>query len=261
MQAIRHNIRRGLLILTLLSACSDIIEYSPFEVKVSDKNINSKNIQLLSINNNEEFAFAYLSDTHSFYDEFLNAINLINKDNEILFVIVGGDFTNLGLSQEYEWYLQCIKKIRVPVLTLIGNHDYLSNGGYLYEKMFSPTNFSFILGNYKFIFFDDVVWENNNKSPNFNWLLSQFLNDNTTKKILITHIPPWSDQIEKGYQKFFIQILKNNTPFLMLFGHTHKFDQGRYYNIPYLVSGTIEDKRYYKITICKEQFKIDKINF
>ncbi|MCX7986042.1 MAG: metallophosphoesterase [Bacteroidales bacterium] len=256
----RHILRRGILMLILFAACSDMVEYSPFDTLVIEKDINQRNIDKIEISSVDTLSFAYLSDTHNFYDQLLKAIKYINSDKTIQFVIVGGDITNLGLVQEYEWYYNIMKKLHFPFITGIGNHDYLSNGGRIYKKMFGATNFSFVKGNYKFIFFDDVVWENDNSSPNFEWLSSQ-LKDTLHKNILVTHIPPWSDQLENKYEPVFSQILQSHPPIISLFGHTHVFEQGTYAKSPYLITGTIEDKTFLKVKIRGNKVSFEKIQY
>jgi len=249
-----------LLVMFLFTSCSDVIEYSPFDTLVRQRESNRKNINKIDATSVDTLVFVFMADSHIFYDELKDAVACINADPSVRFVVVGGDITSLGLAQEYEWYYEIMKKLKVPFVTAIGNHDYLSNGQKVYNKMFGPTNFTFGVGNYLFIVFDDVVWENNNRSPEFSWLSRQ-LSDTVHFKLLVTHIPPWSDQLEHSYQPVFKQILSDGKPLVALFGHTHAFDSGQYTGVTYAVTGTIEDRTYLKVTLSGNIVNIQKIDY
>ncbi len=251
-----------------LTSCSEYFEYSPYDIYAKVRNLNSQQIQNIQqlfaetdSTNSDTLCFAFISDTHNFYDNFRDAINYLNKDTSIRFIIIGGDITNLGLSREYEWFSKIVSKSNKPYVTLIGNHDYLSNGKEIYLRMFGLSNFSFMINQYKLICFDDVVWENNNQIPDFNWLKTQ-LSDTCYKRILITHIPPWSDQIiDSNNKSRFDEVLNSYKPILMLMGHTHRFDKGQYNGIPFAISGTIEDRTFLKVKIYKTQCWVEKVDY
>ncbi|MEJ5264500.1 MAG: metallophosphoesterase [Bacteroidales bacterium] len=256
----RRNLRRGILITLLFSACSDVVEYSPFDTLVSAHNLNQKNISKIDTSCVDTLTFAFISDSHIFYDQLRDAINNVNADTTIRFVIVGGDFTSLGLMQEYEWFYSMMKKLSVPYVVAIGNHDYLSNGRRLYGKMFGESNFCFYVGHYRWVVFDDIVWENDNRAPNFIWLREQLL-DSCHFTLLVAHIPPWSDQLDHTFQPDFQKILSNNPPMFALFGHTHVYEVGNYVGVPYAIAGTIEDRTYLKISLIGKKAIIKKIDY
>jgi predicted phosphodiesterase len=255
----RNSFRQIGCILILLTGCSDLIEYSPFETEISEHNYNQRNINKIDSTIADTLRFAFISDSHNYIDDLKDAIKRINADTTIKFILVGGDVTSYGLQKEYEWYFKAIKKAKVPVITVIGNHDYLSNGHKIFKKMFGPTNCYFFTGQYKFILFDDVVWENNNKIPDFGWLLEQ-LSDTLHKNILVTHIPPWSDQMVR-LEKDFIQAITVNRPLIILMGHTHAYSEGEFEGTHYTVTGTIEDRTFLKISLINEKSIIQKIDY
>ena len=76
-----------------------------------------------------------------------------------------------------------MKNLNKPYLTVIGNHDYLSNGEVIYKQMFGDYNYSFEFNKNKFILFDDIIIESNN-NPDFNWLSMQFQIMNYSNKCL-----------------------------------------------------------------------------
>ena len=51
-----------------------------------------------------------------------------NGRDDIDFVIHGGDYTEFGVTKEFEWAVERLNQLRVPYVGLIGNHDILGNG-------------------------------------------------------------------------------------------------------------------------------------
>ena len=115
----RKNIATIIILLQflLLSACSDLFEYSTFDtnIKTHDLNkINSAKIsdELLSVS--DTLKLVMFSDTQDNYDDMSDAIGSINKLSGISFVVCCGDITNSGLIQEFEWYADVAKESRYP---------------------------------------------------------------------------------------------------------------------------------------------------
>lgn len=185
----------------------------------------------------------------------------MNHDSTIQFIIIGGDITNLVLSKEYDWFQQILSNSKKPFITIIGNHDYLSNGKEIYLRMFGSTYFSFTIGKYKFICFDNIIWENNNAIPNFACLEKQ-LNDSCYIKLIIAHIPPWSDEFKYcNNPENFNKAIDHKPPFLMLMGHTHVHQTNKYNHVPFVISGTIEDRIYLKIKLFQSKCWVEKVNY
>jgi Icc protein len=186
------------LLLTITTACDDLFEFSPYTANVSsgDRNTTAKNLQRISniqLTTNS-FSFAFIADNHYYYDNLRSVVNDINGRDDISFVIFGGDIADQALLKEYELFYDIMKKLNKPYLTVIGNHDYNSNGEVVYKQMFGDYNYSFEFKNNKFVLFDNVVWESN-RTPDFDWLTAQLTdNDLYNQVFVISHIPPFGDQ-------------------------------------------------------------------
>ncbi len=253
----------GIIWITLtVFGCNDIIEYSPYDTNVVSRNININNAALISSNAErlDTLKFALCSDPHTSYDELKNTIQNINRQEGLQFIVCCGDVTDCGLSQEFIWYHEIINNSRYPVITVIGNHDYRSNGLKIFNRMFGPSNMSFICMGYNFIVFDDVVWENNNKSPKFDWLKTE-LGKSNLPCILLTHIPPWTDQLEGVYCLVFESLISKSNLILCLHGHQHSFSTRVFACVPAIVSDDIGDREYYIIKLYGIQHKIVRIRF
>ena len=62
-----------------------------------------------------------------------------HDDNAFILIIKkihGGDYTEFGMTKEFEWAVERLNQLRVPYAGLIGNHDILGNGHEVYAELF-----------------------------------------------------------------------------------------------------------------------------
>lgn len=234
-----------IIIASLLYGCGKTFEYSPYSGETIDgytELATTKNIQEILDSRQEsgKFKVAFLTDTHYFHDELNDAINTINKDDEIAFVVFCGDMSDQGMQKEYTMFYEQATKLNKPVLTVIGNHDYLANAKDIYGKMFGPVNYTFDYHGFRFIFFDNIFWEKNG-TPDFNWLQEQAASAsaNSKKPILISHIPFFGDQYDTTSANRHMQIVNDNDISLTIHGHQHSYSYSDAGNSKCLVVPTI----------------------
>jgi len=238
-----------------------MIEYSPYDADIKTSIYNTTRAKELSksIFQADTLKFAVFSDSHDDYDKLADIINKINLQPDLRFVVCVGDVTNAGLSQEYAWYLDVVEHCKYPIFTVIGNHDYRSNGYVIFNKVFGTPNMSFVVGSYKFVMFDDIIWENNNKSPKYEWL-KQEMADSTYKKIVLAHIPPWSDQMEGLNKLVFDQIVTAQNTILCIYGHDHQFVEKTANGIHSIVSGCVKDRCCFVISLVQDKAIVNHLN-
>ncbi len=247
--------------MIVFCSCSDMIEYSPYDANVKTSVFNTvraENISLVAFDE-DTLKFAVFSDSHNDYDKLSEIINKINLQKGLQFVVCCGDVTKAGLSQEYIWYLDAVEHCKYPIFTVIGNHDYRSNGYVIFNKVFGQPNMSFIVGRYKFVMFDDIIWENNNKSPKYEWLKEEMA-DSAYKHIVLAHIPPWSDQMEGLNKLVFDQIVTPQNTILCIYGHDHSFLDKKVNGIHSIVSGCVKDKSCFVVSIVHDKAIIEQLN-
>jgi predicted phosphodiesterase len=211
--------------------------------------------------NNDTLIFAVLSDTHSYYDQLQKAVASINTNENVQFVICCGDITDAGLSDEFNLYYSIINDLNKPIITVIGNHDYLSNGARVYAEMFGPNNFSFYCGNYRFLLFSDIVWENDNKSPDFFWLKKELTNDSVVKTVIVAHLPPWAGELSGNYESVYQGIVSQSNTILALHGHDHSYKIKEVAGIPSVVINTVKKKVYYIVKLYECEHTIEQVDF
>jgi 3',5'-cyclic-AMP phosphodiesterase len=194
----------------------------------------------------------------------------INKKDDILFIIVTGDITENGLQKEFELFHRIMASSRKPYLTVIGNHDYLSNGALVYQKMYGPVNYSFTFQNVKFVMWDNVLWESN-KRPDWDWFeteLAESPADGTnnarpyTHVIPFSHIPPTDGQMELD-RKLLHELLQQHRINLSIHGHKHEYSLTDVYEdgIQYLTVGSPQKRVYAELTITPDAVKVERIDY
>lgn len=263
----------GFLAITIIIlGCDRLFEYTPYSANVRNKfeATTAKNLEKLrtieqETQGQEEFKIALISDSHIFYNGLAEEINLINQDEEVLFVIHGGDMSDGGMLKEYEIFHNMMDDLEKPYFTVIGNHDCLANGRTIYNEMFGEENYSFVFKNCKFIFFNNIVWELNYQEPDFFWLRSQ-LSDSAgqySKVFVVAHIPPWSDQFSYTTSLVYKTLMDTSNIDVSIHGHHHNFEYLEYYNdsVKYLVIGAPSKGSYCTMTILEDSVYVKKINF
>ena len=251
------------LVLLVLCSCSKLTQYSPYDANTEHSNVNSQNIaKILSKQQpGDSLVFIAISDTHTDYSDLRAAVTTINEMEGISFVLVCGDITDWGLFNEFDDYYHLISRLNIPFITQIGNHDYLSNGKLIFNKMFGPTNFYFDIGNYRMVVFDNVVWENGNQEPNFDWFQQTLNVPEGMTSIACYHIHPWDPQLDNGYADKMKGIIENNPVILSIFGHGHDYREEVMNNRRYLMVPDITMRNMAKITLANKTATVQILSF
>lgn len=258
-----------LIILFFIVSCDDYFEYSPYaaNVKSSYKDLHTHNFNKLFANTNpkDTVKFAVFADSHYNYSDLSKAVKEVNKRSAIDFVIVNGDLADHGYLKEYELFHEKMEKLIVPYFTVIGNHDYKSNGDVIYKKMYGQPNKSFVYHDNFFILFDDIFWESN-KKPNMNWLEAQLRrgHQGEFKNIFIlAHIPPFGDQFTDELENLYCEFMLDYNVDLSIHGHIHRFIYDNYYHdgMIYLTAESIMNTEYVIITASAEEVKVERVKF
>lgn len=258
----------GILMFSV-SAC-DLIEYSPNQIVLDadEKDLNKKNIDLLQARpERDTLKFVLMGDTQRFYDEADKFVKSVNQQDDLDFVIHAGDISDFGLAKEFKWVNDIMKKINVPYVTVVGNHDLIANGPKVYKEMFGPLNFSFIYSGVKFIFYDSnaIEYAYDGTVPDLNWIEKE-LKDTAVYDwaIPVSHIPPYNPDTDLSKEVAFVNMLAlNGKVNLSLHGHEHSFSEEEKYGngITYLVSTTVEKKGYAIVTYFDGGFSIEKVYY
>lgn len=193
----------------------------------------------------------------------------VNLRDDIDFVLHGGNISDFGMQREFEWVHEDMKKLNVPYIALVGNHDLLGNGMDVYEKMYGELDFSFIAGKTKFVCVNTnaLEFDYSHAVPDFNFLMQEMSQtperpfDNT---IVAMHADPFGEQFNNNVAYIFQEYIKRfkNLQFCM-HAHTHKlqirnlFEDG----IMYYGCASMKERSYYVFTITPDDYTYEVVNF
>lgn len=102
--------------------------------------------------------FAFVTDTHlsigsPAVDGLRSVIRDINSQDDIDFVIFGGDITDFGTDEEIAAAKDVIDSLRVKYYIVAGNHDakWSESGCNTFKRVFGYENFNFEAGGWRFL--------------------------------------------------------------------------------------------------------------
>ena len=257
--------------VSLLTACDKVFDVHPYDVNIKgEKNINAKQIALIEerTNNKETIRFAFISDTHQWFDDAKAEIRDINRRPDIDFVVHGGDITDFGATKEYLWSRDLLKTLNKPFVTLLGNHDCLGTGNQAYEVVFGNPDFSFIAGRVKFVCLNTnaIEYDYSRPVPNFDFMEEEVTKDadRFDRTVICMHAAPYSEQFNNNVAKVF-NYYTLNFPHLQfcLYGHGHHTEQHDIFNngIVYYEVANAPKRQYYIFTITPETYSYEIIDF
>ena len=235
----RSLLRTGLLLLPLLAAGCDHIEYHPYDTDISgEQNINAKNIARIeaACRGRQTVRFAMISDTQRWYDETEKAVEALNARDDIDFVLHGGDLSDFGLKKEFMWQRDILNRLRVPYVCLLGNHDCQGTGEAVFEKIFGPSDFAFTAADVRFVCLNTIAM----------------------------HVRPYDFQFNNNVAKVFEHyVMRFPQPLCCIFGHEHRWieedifgDGMMYYGCP-----NIEKRTYILYTLTPNGYSYEKVDF
>ncbi|WP_040495279.1 metallophosphoesterase family protein [Fulvivirga imtechensis] len=256
-----------ILLCVTLQAC---FEYNPNQIILEDdeKDLTAKNIaKLQETTPSETIRFVFMGDTQRFYDESDDFVKSVNQLANIDFVVHGGDISDFGLVQEFKWIHEIMSGLKVPYLTVIGNHDLLANGRKVYREMYGELDYTFEYGNYRFIMLNTNSREFNFNGtvPDLMWLKQQ-LEDNTANKktVVMSHIPPFDGDFDPNLEQEYAQLLAEDPNVeLSLHAHRHSFFDNEYYDdgTRYFVTTSMQKRGYIVVTMSSQETQIEVINY
>ncbi len=132
---------QGVLVACLFAflACGRFVEWTPFGMLSPEAlpfSLHKAALSRLAEHPQcDSFSVAFVGVVHNNYRGFRTAVERVNRQN-VAFVVVLGDVTNVGLLAEYERFLRYASALRHPWFVVLGNHDALGYGGEIYERVF-----------------------------------------------------------------------------------------------------------------------------
>jgi Icc protein len=245
-------------------------EFSPNQKfdKFTPQEINLQNLRKLgSKPAGSKIKIAVSGDVQRKYKEAEDFVNYINTQQGIDFVILNGDISDFGLLMEFQWMNAIYEKLKVPYISVIGNHDLVANGKYVYQNLFGPLNFSFDYAGVKFICHDTNGREYNFNGtvPNLDWLAQQLQAVKSGEYVVaFSHVPPkdgdFDANLRKGYEALF-----DKTPGMLASIHSHQhspdvieYDEG---GTQFIITNGVVNRAFTMVDIENGQLHAEAIKF
>jgi Icc protein len=255
-----------------LAGCN-LIEFSPNDHRVLEEftNLTEKNLARLHarpLAAGDTLRFIFTGDSQQFYDEAQDLVASVNQQKGISFLVVAGDISDFGLAREMKWVDEHLRRLTIPYVTVIGNHDLVGNGRPTYQHIFGAFNYSFVYGDTKFIMVDTSGREYNfdGTAPDMGWLRPQLANrDGARRQIVISHVPPTNDDFDPALRTPYVRALAEaqNLVFEMN-GHNHSSSITEPYKdgVTYVNSDAFSERHYMVVTVWGDkQFRIKRVGF
>ena len=257
----------------LLSGC-DLFEFSPNDIRVSDseRDLTAKNLERLLAQpkptGGDTLRFVFTGDSQRFYDEVEPLVESVNRQRGIAALVVAGDISDFGLRREMQWINDRLRRLKVPYLTVIGNHDQVANGRAAYQEIFGPLNYTFTYDRTRFILIDTNSREYgfNGRVPDISWLQQQLADTvGVRRQIVLCHVPPTNEDFDPALVRPYAQALAQAPRLLFhLNGHNHSFSMGQPYadRVTYINSSAFENRQYVILTVWgANQFRLEQVSF
>jgi len=250
------------IIAVSISGCN-VNEYSPNQKFNADSptDVNAKEISTLPEKAaGSAIRIAVSGDTQRKYNEAQLFVDHINSRNDIDFVILNGDISDFGLLLEFQGIYKIYSGLRVPFISVIGNHDQLANGYDVYKRMFGQPNFTFNYGGVKFVCHDSNSREHgfDGTIPDLAWLRDNLTLENGISNIVaLSHVPPTDGDFDKNLEQPY-EDLFNKTPGMLASIHSHQHSPDVIYRkddvgIPFIITNAIVNRAYTIIDISNGQ--------
>lgn len=255
----------------LLTGC-EMLEFSPGESRSpkSQQDLTAKNLARLAqttVPAGDTLRFVFTGDSQRFYDEAEELVKSVNQQPGIQFVLVAGDISDFGLGREMRWVDDQLRKLRVPYLTVIGNHDQVGNGRAAYQEIFGPLNYSFVYGDTKFVLTDTNGREYNfnGRIPDVPWVTRELSDNSVRRHVIVSHVPPQDGDFDPAVREPYLQAMRSDPRLVMeMNGHRH----GGGISVPeedgitYVNSHGFERRRYMVVTVWGDkQFRVKEVTF
>lgn len=231
----------------LIAAC---LEYSPHVLPSEERHrdVNRKNIAwLLGEASPGLLRFAVLGDTQTAFDETERAVEVLSRRGDLAFVVQLGDLTELGLTPEYEAMNDLLRRLPVPYLVVIGNHDHLGNGEDIYERMFGPQDFAFTWARTRFVFLDTCSIEEayDGTVPDLATLAVNLApSPDHDRAFVFSHVEPASTDFDPRLRDGFRALLRDGGVVASFHAHEHRYGEAVQEGVAYYLAAHVNDREY-----------------
>lgn len=265
------------LIYSLAACCClvscDVFDYHPYDLQIGKeyRDTNARNIERIGRLNDgrDSIRFVFMGDTQRFYDETEDFVEAVNARNDIDFVIHGGDVSDFGMKKEFLWLEDRMHSLKVPYVTLCGNHDILGSGEEIYRVVYGELNFAFIFGRTKFICINTNALEFDYATPvpDFEFIVNETADSTSTaydNTVFVMHVAPGDVEFNNNVLIPFKEYTKRARNLLFcLHAHEHTLQVRDIFNdgVMYYGCETIKKRSYMVFTVKQNTYSYEVVRF
>jgi outer membrane protein assembly factor BamB/predicted phosphodiesterase len=188
------------------------------------------------------FRFIHLSDTHigspagAAEEDLRRTVRDINQMNDVAFVIITGDITELGTDEQLHLAKQILDSLKVKYYIIPGNHDsgWSESGGVSFTRVFGYDKFQFDFNGIRFIgcASGPYVRMSDGHIPRdaIVWLDSLLQKTPKQQPVIFCNHYPLDNQLDNWYEA--VDRLKQYNTILAICGHGHNNKAFSWEDIP-----------------------------
>ncbi|MBL7739516.1 MAG: PQQ-binding-like beta-propeller repeat protein [Chitinophagaceae bacterium] len=188
------------------------------------------------------FRFAFISDTHigspngNAEEDLRRTVRDINAMNDIAFVVLTGDITELGTNEEIKLAKRILDSLDVPWHIIPGNHDtgWSESGGVSFSTIFGNDKFSFEYNGIRFLgcASGPYVRMSDGHVPRsaINWLDKELAGLKPQQPVIFLNHYPIDSGLDNWYE--ITDRLRRHNAWAVLCGHGHANKAMNFEDIP-----------------------------
>lgn len=173
-----------------------------------------------------------------------------------------------GATREFEWQRDILADLKIPYISVIGNHDCIATGIDAYKTIFGRLNYSFLAGDVLFLCLNTnaLEFDYSTAVPDFGFLRQELadINPNIRRTIVLMHAGPFSEQFNNNVADDFHRLLKS-FPSLQfcLYGHGHNLAASDLFTdgVMYYECANIKKRSFLLFTIKEEGYDYEVVEF
>ena len=180
------------------------------------------------------FRFAFLSDTHigspngGAEEDLRRSVRDINAMDDIAFVVITGDITELGTNEELKLAKRIFDSLKVKYYIIPGNHDsgWSESGCTMFTTVFGYDKFSFEFEGIRFLGCPSGPYvrmsDGHVPRSSVNWLKAELETVKSNQPVVFLNHYPMDDQMDNWYEITTRLHQYNTWAILCGHGHTNK---------------------------------------